>query len=239
MLSRLPQQNAATVFVFALDIEGTLGTDYGTVGQLLAKDGYLGVSLDVPGHGEDADPDEPNALLCWRRRFERGEDPIADFTSRVSGVLDYLIAHKYTDRGRIAATGTSRGGFLAAHVTAADERICCAAPIAPVADLMQLTEFKGVRNRAAVEAKNLVHLAQKLANRSIWVTIGNNDERVNTDSTIAFTRSVVASAVKQGHEADVELHVVAEAGHVTPKGAHQQAAAWMRANLSRSFNGKS
>ena len=36
MLSRFPQQCAPTVFLFAMGIEETLGTDYGQTGQLLA-----------------------------------------------------------------------------------------------------------------------------------------------------------------------------------------------------------
>src|SRR5687768_12018218 len=69
ILGQLPRQPAPTIFVFALSIEETLGSDYSLVGQLLARDGYLCVCLDVPGHGADADPAEPNALCCWRQRI--------------------------------------------------------------------------------------------------------------------------------------------------------------------------
>lgn len=218
---------APTLFLFALDLEQTLTSDYGKIGHLLQQHGFLCVSLDVPGHGEDADSIEPNALRVWRNRIEHSENPIRDFTAKVSTVLDYLIEHGYSAAKRIAVSGTSRGGFLATHVAAADDRILCAAPIAPVADLLQLNEFNEVSNREVVESLSLIHLAPRLINRSLWITIGNNDARVNTDSTIAFTRSVVQAAIERGQEADIELHVVAEAGHVTPRGAHEQAATWL------------
>src|SRR5688500_16289471 len=77
---------APTIFVFAMDIEYTLSSEYSAVGQLLRTDGFICVSLDVPGHGADTDPNEANALTVWRNRIERGENTIAQFTSQVSAV---------------------------------------------------------------------------------------------------------------------------------------------------------
>ena len=111
---------APTLFVFAMRVEETLGDDdYVKVGRILGKDGYITVSLDLPCHGPDARPGETaNSMSGWRSRLENGEDFVADFVAKASGVLDYLIREGYTDSHQVAASGTSRGGFIALQFAA-------------------------------------------------------------------------------------------------------------------------
>ncbi|GIT31209.1 MAG: hypothetical protein Ct9H300mP1_32550 [Planctomycetaceae bacterium] len=84
----------------------------------LARHGWLYVTLDPPCHGRDAKKGEPAALSGWAHRVKNGEDLVGPFTKRCRDVLDWLIARKYTDPDRIAAGGTSRGGFCALHFAA-------------------------------------------------------------------------------------------------------------------------
>jgi dienelactone hydrolase len=150
-------------------------------------------------------------------------------------VLDYLVKEGYTDGGHVAACGTSRGGFLAYHFAAADERVKAVAGFSPVTNLLALSEFAGMDKHEATRALNLTQNADKLAGRAVWVSIGNNDQRVSTDDAIAFARKVTAaSAAKPKGRAQaipVELIVGASVGHSAIPKAHELAADWVARQL--------
>ena len=61
--------------------------------------------------------------------------------------------------------------------------------------------------------------------------IGNNDERVDTDRAIAFTRELVKAAVAKKQMPQIELHVMNSAGHTIHPTAHDEAAAWLAAQM--------
>ncbi|MBI3461528.1 MAG: prolyl oligopeptidase family serine peptidase [Planctomycetes bacterium] len=221
-----------TLFVFASRLEHSLGNDdYIRVGRILAKQGYLCVSLDLPCHGEDAKPGEPGGLSGWRARLEQGDDVVPAFVAKAMAVLDYLIQEGYTDPQKVTACGTSRGGFIALHFAAADPRVQCVAAFAPVTDLLKLSEFTGMENHAATKSLALANRAEQLAGRAVWICIGNNDQRVSTDSCIAFTRRVVEASTAQGKPANVDLHVMTSVGHRIHGTAHEEAAAWILATV--------
>ena len=224
--SKLP---APTLFVLASTIEETLGQAYyRQSGNLLAERGYLCVSVDLPCHGPQRRPDEPQGLDGWRARIEHNEDFVAETNARLGQVLDHLIAAGYTDAAKVAACGTSRGGFLALHFAACDARVKCVAAFAPVTDLGVLREFQGAAQHPLVRSLALAQQADKLAGRAVWVAIGDQDERVGTDHAIALARRVTAASLEKGVPSRVELHVLPEPrGHTTPSGAPEQAAAWI------------
>ena len=223
---------APTLFVFANRIEETLGSEhYSRSACVLMKHGFLCASLDLPCHGEDKKPGEPDGLGGWRVRVVGGDELVPGFVAKVSAVLDYLVKEGYADPQKVAACGTSRGGFMALHFAAADARVKCVAAFAPVSDLLTLREFAGMEQHPVTNALALVNLAEKLAGRGVWVCIGNHDERVGTDHAIAFTRKVVEACAAQKRPADVELHVMPVAGHTLHATAHEEAAAWMLARM--------
>ena len=224
---------APTLFIFASDIKATLDNPYfRQCGDALAEQGYLCVSLDLPGHGTDQRAGEPGALGTWRTRSDDGEDFIKPFTDRARTVLDHLIATGAADPQRVAACGTSRGGFMALQVAAADPRIRATAAFAPVTNLMALREFTGAKNTDHVAELSLLANAEKLAGRSLWVIIGDRDDRVSTDDAIAFARKVTNSSLEKTSASDVTLLVLPEPkGHTTPKGAPELAVAWMAERL--------
>jgi len=222
---------APTLFVFQGGLE-TLNQEpvFTEVPRLLLPHGFISVALDAPAHGEDHRRNEPPELAGWRARIEEGDDFVAAFNTRASKVLDYLIKEGWTDPSRVAVCGTSRGGFLAFHFAATDQRIRLAAGISPVSDLMDLREFKGTRYRAEAEKYSLIELAPRLAHRPVWLSIGNHDLRVNTDRTIAFARALVAAAATpQGANAmiPVDLLVGPTPGHSKIDHASELLAAWI------------
>lgn len=224
---------APTLFIFASEIHDTLDNPYfRQCGDVLAEQGYLCISLDLPGHGTDQREGEPGSLGTWRTRSDAGEDFIAPFTARVRAVLDHLIATGATDPARIAACGTSRGGFMALHVAAADSRIKAVAAFAPVTNLMALREFGGARNTEHVAALSLLANTEKFVGRSVWMVISDRDDRVSTDDSIAFARRTTVVSLEKTQAADVTFLVLPEPkGHTTPQGSPELAAAWIADKL--------
>ncbi len=208
---------------------------YTEVARIMAGHGFISVVLDAPAHGEDQRPGEPAELAAWRARLECGEDFIGEFTARAREVLDYLVKERYTDPSRVAACGTSRGGFLAFHLAAVEPRIRFIGGIAALTELTALREFQATRHRSQAEALSLPALAPRLAGRPAWVSIGNNDTRVDTDRIIAFTRALV-KATAEGQKPDapvpVELIVNSSGGHRSTLHDHELLAAWLLAQFA-------
>lgn len=224
---------ASTLFILANSIDGTLGDPYfRQSGNQLAEQGYLCVTIDIPGHGLQHRSDEPEGLAGWRTRTDNGEDLVAETNRRLSEVLDYLISIGRTDPERVAACGTSRGGFLALHFAAAEPRVKCVAAFAPVTDLLALREFKGAEANPLVQTLSIINQVEALAARPVWLIIGDRDERVSTDAAIHFVRAVTASALSRNLNPQAELHVLPEPkGHTTPQGAPSAAASWITKQL--------
>jgi len=220
---------APTLFIFAGTVEQSLGESYfRQCGNQLAEEGFLCVSLDLPGHGLEKRAEEPEGLSAWRYRTDRDEDFVTPFTDQARNVLDYLIQAGYTDSERIGACGTSRGGFMALQLTAVEKLVKVTAVFCPVIELMALYEFKDVTNRDFVISLTMKAKAGQLIDRSLWLIIGDRDERVGTDNTIEFAREVTNLSLEQSKKADVTFIVQTEpGGHTTPADAPEKAAKWI------------
>jgi dienelactone hydrolase len=225
------QAPAPTLFVFAHGIEEMQRQPvYTEVARLLAKQGWISIIVEPPCHGEDVRDGEPKQLDGWRHRLEHDDAWVNAFTTKASAVLDLLIKDGIIDPERVAVCGTSRGGFLAYHFAAAEPRIKAAAGISPVTRLTALREFSTTTQRVKAEQLDVTRLAPKLAGRAIWLSIGNNDARVNTDDAIAFTREVVRAAARPDNPdavIPVELLVAPTPGHSKIDQAHELLAAWL------------
>lgn len=220
---------APTLFIFATALEDLGG--YTDVGRQLLKHGVLTVALDPPCHGSDLRAGEPPQLRGWRVRVEKGESLVDPFTTRATAVLDHLIHEGFTEPERVMAFGVSRGGFLAFHFAAADRRIKAVAAVSPVTRLSALTEFAGLENHKAVDALSVVHLADRLAGRAVWISIGNNDARVDTDSAVAFARKLATPRQNSNQILPVELIVGPSLGHHAIEHANELAADWLGRQL--------
>lgn len=227
---------APTLFIFASSLD-VMQRElvYTEVARLLAPKGWISVILEPPCHGEDARDEEPKQLDGWRYRLENDIEFLDAFNARATAVLDELIRQKLTDPNRVAACGTSRGGFLAYHFAAAEPRVKAVAGISPVTRLTALREFSLTTHREQSERLNAANLAHQLAERAVWLSIGNNDARVNTDDAIAFTRAVVKASAK-GESPDVvipvDLIVARSSGHAKIDEAHELLAKWLQQQLT-------
>lgn len=222
ILGDKPAHPAPTLFIFSSTAHVSL-TDpyYRQCADFLIPKGFLCVSVDLPCHGSDRQPSEPAELEGWRARADRGDDFVGRFTGKLSGILDELIVTGHTDSTRVAASGISRGGFIALHWMAVDERVRAAAAFAPVTDLMALIEFQGTdASRYALH-----HVAGKLTGRNIWMTIGDQDHRVGTDRAAEFARMVAGTRL-------VFSIVPGTPGHTTPSGSFEKAATWISQRMA-------
>ena len=230
------------LFIFQGSIDTALAEPlYTEVGRILAPDGVLSVVLDAPAHGEDAVPGEPPELSAWAHRIAEGKPFLAPFLRRASAALDHFIAVGWADPTRIAACGTSRGGFLAFHFATHDPRIRCVGGIAPVTDLTALREFSSMSPPPATTALALAALAPRLAGRPVWLCIGNDDTRVGTDRAVAFAQALVVAnraLPSPPSPIPVDLLVQSTPGHRSFAADHQRLSDWLRPHLGLTTRSK-
>ena len=221
-----PSSPAPTLFVFSGGVEDMDRTRvYSETGRQLSRHGWLYVTLDLPCHGHDHRAEEPASLSGWAHRVKTGEDLVGPFVERCMDVLDFLVAQGYTDPERVAATGTSRGGFCALHFAASEPRVRAVAGVSPVTNLLSLGEFSNVTEEQ-VRNLNVSHLAEKLAGRAVWLSIGNDDQRVGTDYCISAARQFTAAARRRQPDAEavpMELVVGPSDGHQPIENAYSRA----------------
>ena len=223
-----PAAPAPTVFLFAGEMGASLTEQRYVDGWRALGAGVLKVSLDLPAHGADQrSAEKPVSLASWRSRMDKGEDVVESFTRRARAVLDHLIAERYTDPNRVAAFGTSRGGFMALHFAAADSRIANVAAFAPVTDLLALREFHEMSPDHAARAANATQLAGRLFDRGLWIVIGSTDHRVETRSAVDFVLRIVEAAEARGRRPAVEFHLLPTDGHRLPDSSYPTAARWL------------
>ena len=197
-------------------------------GNELAEQGYLSVSIDIPGHGDQHRAGEPDGLKAWRYRADRNGNFVTKNNQRLTEVVDHLISTGVADPNRIAVCGTSRGGFLALYFAAHDPRVKMVAAFAPATDLLVLREFDGADEVSLVHELATEKLADHLRGKSVWISIGDRDERESTEEAITTARAITHAALRRGESSQVELHVSPEPkGHTTPQGAAAMAAAWI------------
>ena len=213
----------ALLLNFAADKSATLNTEpYNITPRMFLDAGHRTASFDLPCHGDREVPGEPRGIAGFCVEWRRGIDVFAGFVDEGRAVIDALIERQFAEPGRIFVSGTSRGGYCALRLMAADERIGAVAAFAPVTDWRILNEFAGVKDAPEVAELALTRFAGTLAGRAVWTAIGNSDARVGTDACLRFAEAVVRAEAEQGCSSSrFVLHVV-------PERAHQLSEDWRR-----------
>ncbi len=229
----LESENAPTLFILSGEAEKTLSSPYfRQCGNALAAQGYRCISIDLPCHGKRCEDAAQSGLAGWRLLTESGTDFVAPTNKRLSQVLDHLVATGRSDPRRVAVCGTSRGGFLALHFAAHDERVGAVAAFAPVTDLLALREFNGAEKNVVAERLGIENVADQLAGRPVWIVIGDRDARVSTRSSMDTAATIAEASVRKGIDSGMTLHVLPEPrGHTTPMGSPEMAATWIQSHL--------
>ncbi len=205
----------------------------GRCAELLVGDGFHCVTIDLPCHGAEHRAGEPNELKGWAHRAAKQENFVADVNRRLSSVLDELIDRVLTDPARVVACGTSRGGFLACHFAAHDSRVGCVVAFAPVTDLTVLEEFRDLSDSQFVAQLSMSKIVDRLAGLPIWIVIGDRDQRVGTDQVHSIARQLIQVADRRNLPGRVQFQIVHEPrGHTLPPHVGDDAAAWVRTQLS-------
>ena len=231
-------RRAPLVFILGGDRKSELeGEGSNLVGWLLAEHGFVQASLDIPCYGDDARPGEPGGMRGWRARLEKGEPLFENLQKQAASVVNYLARQGTVDPERVGVCGVSRGGFVALHLGAAEPGMRFVVGFAPVTDLLALKEFSGIADPAPARALDVMTLADKLLDRPLWISIGDNDERVDSRHAIDFALRMMRISVRHKMPMthfwsgdDIRLTVTPSEGangHSSYRGAHEDAATWI------------
>jgi dienelactone hydrolase len=201
--------------------------------QCLANDDIRFFSFTLPGHGEGI----PNAKMMfdWSEKIEQGQDIVGDFVRKAKHNIDYLIEQGYIDPSHLAVSGLSRGGFLATHLAAHDERIKTVLGFAPLTSFEALEEFHAIIERPLVQALDLRSIVDKLVNKHLRFYIGNRDLRVSTEACFRFIMQLTETAYQTGVRSPlVELIIgpsIGHKGHGTAPHVFADGMNWLKQNL--------
>lgn len=190
-------------------------------------------SWDLPHHGPGLNHHE--AMHRWAKDLAQSSSFISDFIDTCAHHVRYLIDQHYVEPASLAVAGLSRGGFIATHLAAQDNRIATILGFAPMTQAPH-TEDCHTLAPQNIEAVNLIHLIDRLTHVRLRFYIGNRDKRVSTDACYAFIRALTEKMYAGGMRSPaVELTIypsIGFKGHGTPPAIFQAGAEWLKAQLN-------
>lgn len=208
--------NPLLLVTLAADKETSLYVEpYNLTAQRFLEAGHRVVSFDLPSHGARID-ENGEGIQGFRNTFVQGIDPFQLFLEDARAVIDRCLADGLAQQGRIMACGTSRAGYLALRLMAADPRVSAAAAYAPVTDWRHLSEFASERECEDLAAMRLSEFADGMVGRPIFFVIGNHDERVSSESCCRFYLELIAANRNQGmDDSHINFQVQDVPGHAS------------------------
>lgn len=209
------------LFIFTTTIEASLNHQFTSIGEELSKKGFTLVSLDVPCHGQNLMYQEIEGLECWNNRIRNGNTTFFKlFSHQVSEVISFLSKTNKNPSLQIYVLGISRGGFVALETGISDSRIHNLLLMSPVTELKYLLEFKNSRNLSF--SSNFLDYSKTLSSKSIFIQIGNSDDRVGTENVLKLIEHILNADKKK--EVDLTTIITPKKGHVTQ--SHDLAIRW-------------
>jgi len=178
----------------ALDRAYTLDNPpYNIISGIFLAAGHRVASLDMPQHGELAD-EHGEGLEGIVNAARAGVDVFADFAAAARELVDACIAMKWAKAGRVVVTGTSRGGHASLALMAGDARVLACAAIAPVTYLPAVREFADQADNPIIRRWNANALIPHLADRHVFLNIGEEDPRVGAEHCFDFHARLTAAS---------------------------------------------
>lgn len=186
------------LLAFVLDRNATFDSDvhFAAVRPFLER-GHRVLSFDMPSHGDRINR-YGEQIWGWRNAFMDGTDPFRQFLRDSGAVIDDAITKGIGKPGKIIVCGSSRAGYMALRLMAADDRIAAAAAFHPVTDWRLLTEFAADKHLPEVEALRIHREADKLSGRYVYLAIPFHDRRVGTASCCQFYLDLLKANVRRG-----------------------------------------
>lgn len=223
-----------SILYFSLSGEESLELDpFNQPVVFLANKGIRVFSITLPAH-EGTFPHK-HALAEWAKRLEAGHNLIGDFVDTCRRVIDHLIDRAYIDPHHLGVAGLSRGGFMATHLAARDERIATILGFAPPVSLETMKDFQHIGPNAWISSFSLENLIPDLLSKTIRFYIGNCDTLVDTPRCFSFIHSLSAAIHQHKRKSPpVELVIhpsIGHKGHGTPPEIFEAGAAWIKAKI--------
>ncbi|MBO9609751.1 MAG: prolyl oligopeptidase family serine peptidase [Paenibacillaceae bacterium] len=211
------------LLTFAMDWRTSLLTEpYCIVADMFVAAGHRSISFDLPCHGDRIDS-YGVGIDGFAAEIAASADPFTRFVAEAGAVIDACIESGLAKPGRIALCGTSRGGYMALRLMAADSRIAAVAAFAPVTDWNALSEFAALRGSEAVGRLRLAEYVDGLAGRKAYILIGNRDARVDTASCCAYYAHAAMYYRSRGwDEMNIAFYCTDDAGHTVSLGAYRR-----------------
>lgn len=179
---------------------------YNQPAQYFLDHGHRVVCLTVPNI--------ESSLEVFRDAVLTNPDAVDTTIRDAQAVLKHCFDHDWARPGRVVVVGVSRNGYLAFRLMAADKQINIGGGFVPVTDWRDLSEFKEKKDLKQVADLRLSLIADQLAGKTIYLTIGHNDQRVGTISCVQFFLDLVAQNRKCGFDpARVTLFVTPDENH--------------------------
>lgn len=194
---RIPQnrcERSALLIALATDWQTVFNNpDYKTIPDIFLSAGHNVASFDLPGHGSLVDS-YGEGLENWAKAISNGIDIIERIRRIGSKVIDICLKENFVWKQTVVMTGVSRGGFSAMNVMAYDRRVYAVAIHAPVIDLRVLREFSDVRQNEIIISASGLNLVPKLANRFLFISMGEEDPRVDAKTCFDFFARLCAAS---------------------------------------------
>jgi dienelactone hydrolase len=222
------------LLTFAADRASSLTVEpYSIAAAHILGHGHRAASFDLPNHGDRID-DHGSGIDGFRDALLAGRDPFAMFVGDASALIDRCVTEGLARPGRIVVSGTSRGGYMALRLLAADQRVAAAAAYAPVTDWRQLAEFADHRDRSVVAALDLCEYTEEMAGKAVYVAIGSDDHRVSTDHCRSLAEALAgASSGPNAIRSKMECHFTDDEGHSLGAEWHRRGAVFLLDAMSR------
>jgi predicted esterase len=216
-----------SVFYFALSGPDSLCLDpFNQPVQFFEGKSIRIFSMTLPAHEEGLSPH--HALSVWAENIAKGRDPLGPFFEEALKAIEYTVQQKLADPERLGIAGLSRGGLIASHLAAREERFKAILQFAPLTRVSQGKDFESVKGHPLLQTIDVFPLAKQLANRHIRFYIGNKDTRTHTKACFEFAMELVGHSTLRTPQIEfIMTPSIGQMGHGTSPEAFHQGAEWL------------